>query len=470
MGVTEQLARLAIETPDETLSSGAMVESAKLKFLDTIAITVAGSRHPSTTISLEVARQMGGNPTCSIAGHADRTSSPLAGYVNAVAAHALEYDDYTKSATHMSVCLVPGSLSMAEELGLSGRAMLAGFAAGFEVEARLCHGLRPQLLDRGWHPNGVCGAVGVAVAAARMMGLDQMKTRMAIGIAASQASGVRKNVGSMGKAFHVGHGVRCGIFATLLAGGGFKVDPDIIEGDEGAGEGHDRFGMADTFNGIGNHRLHLMVEDLGESWELVKNTTNVRLHPGSTPPQAAIDAMIDLAREHDVDPDRVERIVLETTPQCRIIACYPEATDSHKARFCLPYSMAVSLIDRRAGVAQYTDERVNRPDVQGLMKRVEVATPADLAHHKGQWGEGGVNWAEARLAVHLNDGQVLKTARSFAKGFTENPATWDDLAEKYRECAGGVLAPSQADETMAMIRELDSLGNVSELMRSLQIA
>lgn len=467
MGVTEELARLAVETRYEKLTEP-IIASVKLRFLDTLGVMLAGSRHPSTLISLAVARHMGGNPAASIAGHPDRTSSPLAAYVNGVSAHALEYDDYTKGVTHVSVCLVPGSLAVAEELGCSGRRLVEGFVMGFEVESRIARGVRPWLFDRGWHPNGVLGAIGVAVAAARMMGLDRLQTQMAMGIAASESSGVRKNVGSMGKAFHVGHGARCGVFAALLARGGFQVHPEIIAGTDDTREGHDRFGFADTFNGVGNYNLDKMTEGLGEEWELAKDTTMVRLHPGATAPAAAIDGMLDLAREHDLKPEQVERIGLETTPMALAIACYPEATNSHTARFCLPYLMAVALIDRRAGLAQVSDERVKQDDVQTLMKRVQVSVPDDFQRHRGQWGEGGVNWGEMRLAVYLKDGRVLRTARSHARGWSEDPATWDDLVAKYLDCAQGVLPRSQLDETIAMVRELDRLPTVGELMAALR--
>jgi 2-methylcitrate dehydratase PrpD len=301
-----------------------------------------------------------------------------------------------------------------------------------------------------------------------LMGLDQLSLRMAIGIAASEGSGLRKNVGSMGKAFHVGHGVRCGVFAVMLAAKGFKVDPDIIEGNDDGIEGHDRFGLADTFNGIGNHDLAKMTEKLGESWELAENTTNVRLHPGSTAPGAAIDGMIDLAKQHDLQPDDVAKIELECTPQCLAIASYDTAHDSHKARFCLPYSMAVSLLDRRAGIAQYTDERVNRDDVQTLMKRVTVRVPDDLKHHRGQWGQAGVNWGEMRLAATLKNGSVVRTARSTARGWSEDPATWDDLADKFRECSDRVLSAGQVDEALDMIGRLDQLPSLAPLLRALQ--
>lgn len=461
--ITERLARFAIETPGDFLNAR-LIEEAKLRFLDTLGIMVQGAQHPAAQAATRLALHSGGNPAATLIGHGDRTSSPLAAFVNGVSAHALEYDDNTQRVGHVSVCLVPGCLAVAEETHASGRRMLEAFALGFEITSRVAKGLRPYLIDNGWHPIGIVGGQGVAVAACRLLGLDSMKTRMAMGIMASSGSGVRKNVGSMGKAFHVGHGVRAGVFAALLAREGYTVDPDIIEGAEGSAEGHQRFGLADTFNGIGRYRLDLMVDGLGEEeLELVRNTTMVRMHPGSTAPGAAIDGMIELAKSGAWRADDVVEIELECTPQCLAIAPYPEPTDEHRAKFCLPYIMAVAFADRAVGVAQYADARRQDPDVLALMSRVKVTLPDDLKHHRGQWGEGGVNWGEARLTLRLKNGEVLRRACSYAKGWPEDPASWRDLEEKFVECATGVLGAAQTREAVDMIARLERLDRVSEL-------
>jgi 2-methylcitrate dehydratase PrpD len=464
MGITEKLSRFAIETPGSAVPA-TVFESARLKYLDTLGVMVAGSRHPASVISRDLAGYLGGNPRASVIGRPERTSTELAGYLNGVSAHALEYDDYTRMVTHLSVSMVPGTLAIAEDLDLSGRHMLEAFAIGFQVATHVAKGLRPWLFDRGWHPNGIIGAIGVAVAGARMMQLDVMQTRMAIGIAASEASGLRKNVGSMGKPFHVGHGIRCGIFAALLAARGYKVDPDIIEGVADGVDGHERFGMADTFNGVGNYDLAKMEEGLGRSWHLAANQTVVRFHPGATGLASAIDGMIDLAIKHDLRADDVERIELECTAQVMSIGSYREAGDGHKARFCPPYSMAVALIDRKAGLPQYTDERVRRPDVQALMKRVSVAVPEDFRRHRGQWGEG-VNWGEMRLAVVRRDGRRHAVQRSAARGWPEQPATWDDVAAKFDECCDGVLPAGRAAACKQALQRLETM-DVRELIGTL---
>jgi len=315
LGVTEKLARMTIETEFASLPAE-VVDSAKLRILDTLAVMVAGSRHRSAQISLNVAKHMGGNPAASIVGHTLRTSTPLAAFVNGVAAHAYEYCDFSPRAyTHLSAVVAPGALPVAEEVRATGKDLLAAFACGFEVGARIGRGMAPHLFNQGWHPNAITGALGVSAAASRLMGLDLQATRMAFGLAASQGSGVRKNVGSMGKAFHHGHGARCGVFAALLAQEGYQVDPDIVEGVDN-GKGHERFGLVETFCGIGNYDLERMIEAIGEDWELGSNRTVVRLHPTSTPAQSPIDAMLDLARSSQLGAENVASIDLEVTREC----------------------------------------------------------------------------------------------------------------------------------------------------------
>lgn len=466
MGVTEQLARFAIES-DASFLTPSLIDSAKTKILDTFATMIAGSQAPSARISLATIEEIGGIPQATVIGCGHKTSMSNAGFVNGVSAHALEYDDNTAGAGHVSGCVLPGCLAVAEHLDLSGRELIEGFAIGFEVFCRIAHGLRPFIIDRGWHPQAVIGGQGVAVAACRMFRLDQMATRMAMGIVASSATGVRKNVGSMGKAFHVGNGVRAGILAAMLARNHFKVDPDIIEGSDEVADGHERFGLADTFNGIGNYRLERMIENIGTSFELSKNTTMVRLHPGSSAPAAAIDGMIDLVTDNDLDDAQVENICLECTPECLAIAPYKEPTDEYKAKFCLPYTMAVAFIDRKVGVEQYSPSRIRDQRVHRLMQRVTVTVPDDLKRHKGQWGENGVNWGEARITIRLRDGSVLQQACSHAKGWPERPASWQDLCEKFEGCATAVLGQGQIREAIATIEKLEELQSTRDLVNLL---
>lgn len=467
--VTGALAALVTETRGAALPVAA-IESARLRFLDTLGVMVAGTATPVAAIARAHLDAIGGRAEASVAGASSGAPAMLAGFANAVAAHALEYDDYTKGVTHASVCMVPGTLAVAEAVGASGRALLEAFVIGFEVEARVGQALRPRLFDRGWHPNGILGAWGVAAAAARLKGLDATQTRMAFGLAASSGSGIRRNVGSMGKPFHVGHGVRCGIEAAELAARGFRVHPNALESDPDAKDGHDRFGMADTYNGLGQHRLHLALEEIGTRWELARDTTVVRFHPGATGPSAAIDAIIDLARQHDIAPDSVAAIEAEVTGQVAAIGSYTSAGTGHEARFCLPYIFAVALLDRAVGPAQYTDARVRAADVQALMRRVSTSVPPDLARHHGQWGEGGINWGICRILVRLTDGRELRTARDTARGWSRETAGWADIRGKFDACCEGVIPRARRDALADAIAGIEALPDCRALARLLAAA
>lgn len=465
VAVTEQFSRLAVETRYEDLPQAAL-DSAKLRFLDAVACMLSGAKEPATVKSLELARHLGSAQVASVAGHPDKLSAPEAAFINAVAAHCLDYDDYTIGANHFSSIHVPAALAIGEEAGASGRQVLTAFVIGFQISTRLAWGLTPGLYRRGWQPNGPLGAPGVAAAAARILGLNVDQTRMAIGIATAQLAGARANFPSMTKALHIGHSARAGVYAAMLAQRGFTANPSMVEGS-GGDHGHERYGLAETYVGRGNYDLDKMVLRLGEEWELAQNRTFPRLYPCGTTAAPAIDAMIDLSIGHDLKADQIDHVELEMTPQA-LGANSLGATNSFDARFSMPYSVSVALIDRKAGLAQYTDERVARDDVQTLLKRVKVWSPEDFQRHYGRWGQDGINPGLTRLAVFLKDGRVLREARSHARGWPDDPVTWDTMVAKCIECAEGVISPARRDEVVSMIADLDKLPKISDLLDALR--
>lgn len=450
MGITEKLARLAIETPDEVLTQSTLLESTKLRLLDGLAIMVAGAREESTGIALDLAREWGGAAQASVAGHPDRLPAHAAGFVNGVSAHSQEYDDYTRGAGHITVAMAPGALVVAEAAGASGRDLAAGFVAGFEVVCRVARATNPHIFNRGFHQNTLWGEIGIAATSARINGLDLTQTQMALGIACSGGTGIRRNVGSMGKAYHVGHGVMNGVIAASLARRGFIIDPEAILGDDDA-PGHGKFGLLQTYNGKGNYDLSEITDGLGERWELAGDRTAICFHPGSTAPAAAVDCALDLRAEHGIDPKRIRHIALYVTPEALDRACYHMVENCYQARYSMPWSVCVALTDGKAGVAQYTDARIACGDVQALLQKTEVSVPQDLAHHVGPWA-GDVNWSEMRMTVTLDDGTVIEGARSHARGWPEDgPASFDDVAAKFSDAAEGVLSDDRRDAVIDMV-------------------
>jgi 2-methylcitrate dehydratase PrpD len=383
-----------------------------------------------------------------------------------VSAHALEYDDLTPDITHLSSSMVPGCLAVAERCDLSGKQLVEAFALGFEVAGRIALGMKSlAMLDRGFHTPGIIGGLGVSAAASRLMGLDAMSARMAIGLMASSGTGIRKNVGSAGKAFHIGNGVRAGLLAASLARKGFSVDPDVIEGID-HGHGHERFGLAESYAGSGNYSLPKMVQNLGDKFALMRIPTMVRMHPCSTVNCVLIDGIIELAVRHDLLPRDIDSIDVSCHPRLRMIAPYLEPVDSYRAKFCPPYVVAAALVDRKVGLRQFTSERIRDPDILALMRRVAIRDRNDIQEDHG-WCNGEDNWCAVRISVRLRNGRIFEEHFSQAKGWPARPASWEDLCGKYEECADGILPRGQVKESIAMIGNLTELRSVRELMRLL---
>lgn len=465
MGVTEQLARFAIAPPTGFLTP-ALIESITLKFLDTTGIMVAGAASPAARILLETVRAAGGTAESTIVGTPHRNALVQAGFVNGASAHALEYDDLTPDITHMSSSMVPGCLAAAEKLDLSGRQMVEAFALGFEVAGRISLGMKSlAMLDRGFHTPGMMGGMGVAVAASRMLGLDAMGVRMAMGLMASSGTGIRKNVGSAGKAFHIGNGVRAGLQAATLAANGFEVDPDVLEG-LAHGHGHERFGLLESYAGPGNYDFERMTSDLGAEFALTRIPTMVRMHPCSTVNCVLIDGMVELTTQHALRSTDVRSIDIACHPRLLMIAPYAEPIDSYRAKFCPRYVAAAALVDRAVGLKQFTEARIHDAEILGLMARTQIRAREDIAVDQG-WCNGEDNWCAVRISIELGDGRRVGGHFSQAKGWPAQPATWSDLRGKFEECTDGVLPPVNVRSAMEMIADLTELRSVRPLMRLL---
>src|SRR6266446_1506503 len=192
----------------------AALEWAKTGILDTVGVTLAGSAEPCAQIMLRVCTATG---PALVFGSAQRLSVTDAALVNGTASHALDFDDCSNTmGGHPSVPVLSALFPLADELGESGRDFVLAYIAGFEVETKLALAVNFHHYTKGWHPTATLGTFGAAAAAARLMGLDADKTSVALALAASFASGIKANFGTMAKPLHVGHSARNGILAARL--------------------------------------------------------------------------------------------------------------------------------------------------------------------------------------------------------------------------------------------------------------
>ena len=353
MGTTENLARWVVDTPYEDIPPEAY-EQAKKSILDYLGTTIQGSTTELGRMIIDYTQEQGGNPQARVVATEIRTSSANAAFANGTLGHAEDFDDLGGVGGHPAVVLTPTVLALGEEFRLSGRDMLAAWAIGHEIGTRLSANLRP---DRDWHPTAIFGTMASAAAASKLLGLDVHKTRMALGIAGSEAAGLRRNFGTMTKPFHPGNAARSGVVAAKLAARGFTADPDIIEG---------RQGYADNFGGV-KCNLPAVSQFLGVLNYLAAQGTRIKPWPCCGGNHQTLTGLLELLQKYEIEPDNIEHIEY-TGPEvpCTGALLRSEVHQGLEGKFCLAYNISAAIIDRKVDFGTFTDERSDKGDLQEL--------------------------------------------------------------------------------------------------------
>ena len=449
MEITRRIAEYVTGTTIEDFPPDA-VEAARGAIMDCLACMLAGSRESLADILCRYVDAESAAPAATVVGRGFRTSAANAALVNGAMAHALDYDDITQiTKTHPTAVLLPTALAAAEETGASGRDLLLGYMTGFEVACAVGETLSEAYYDDlGWHPTGPLGAVGAAAAAGRTMALDQEQMAMAVSLAASQASGLRQNFGTMTKPFHAGDAARAGVVSARLVREGFTASQDALEG---------RFGFIRAFSGGQDFNPGRVAENLGNRQYLVESGIEIKKYPCCGSAHLALDATFDLLSQSAIDPDAVDRIevMVDFDPPRSLIHSRP--VSSLEGKFSMQYCLAAALLDRRVGLQSFTDGQVLRPEAQSLIPRI------DMRRIPGN--EGLPSWTEGyhEVEVHLKDGSVLRQQAHRADSGALRGVTMDDIREKFRDCASQALSGAVAAEVLSRLERLEDEGPVSGL-------
>src|SRR5918996_2328528 len=389
------------------------VHWAKVGMLDTVGVTLAGAADPSATIVAGVLSSAGSSL---VLGTDKRVGSLDAALVNGTASHALDFDDCNNTlGGHPSAPVLPALFALADEIGASGRDFIAAYVAGFETETKISMGVNFYQYTRGWHPTSTIGVFGAAAACAKLLKLDDERTATALAIAASLASGIKSNFGTYVKPLHVGHCARNGLFAALLARGGYTASPVAFEHKQGYFE---------VFNGAGNYDADKILPAWGNPFDIVKPGIAIKQYPccGSTHP--AIDAMLELVRTHDLKPAAVERIQSWTHKRRLEHTNRPNPQSTKDAKFSVQYCLARALVDRKVAIEHFEGDAYKDPAVRSVTSLVEVA-PYTTEQFPAE------NHFGAEVKVTLRGGTVLGTKVDQPAGRTSaNPLPQERLKEK----------------------------------------
>ncbi len=416
------------------------IEIAKGGLIDALGVAVAGADTAAADVVTRWARDAGGAPLAGIIGGAFKTSPQIAARANGTIGQALDFDPPNP--------LLPVLLALGECENVSGRDWLEAYIAGYEVQSKLQLGISAKHYEHGWHSNAVFGTIGATAAAAKLLKLDAAQTGMALGIATSEAGGVRQNLGTMTKPYHAGAAAANGIIAATLARHGMTSAPDSIEGE---------FGLLRVFAFEGEYDERRIAETFGAPWNLLAHEIRIKPYPCCRAGHRALDAAIALVEKHRIPPETIERMECEVSAHVTQLMAYPSASNALEAKFCLPYCLAVAICDGQAGLRQFTNERVLDARVQALAARIRILHPDG----KSEWQTGAPLPCKVRL--FCNNNTVYEQSAGPPKGDRENPVSMPDIIAKYHECTRDFLCEADAASALSSIQTLESLADIPAL-------
>lgn len=425
------------------------IRAAKMGVFDTVGVTLAGAGEPCAQIVLRTVSAGGARGDCVVFGGDRRLPALDAALVNGTAAHALDFDDVSNSlGGHPSAPILPALFALAETLDSSGRDFLAAFVAGFETETRIARAVHFHHYEKGWHPTATLGVFGAAASCCHLLRLKPEQTAQALAIAASHASGVKANFGTMTKPLHVGHTARSGLFAALLAKDGFTANPEALEHKQG---------FLLVYNGIGNFEAGRMLADWGEPYDIVRPGIGVKQHPccGSTHP--AVDAALALRKTHHPALDQVTRIDSWTHPRRLAHTDRPDPQSGLDAKFSVQYCVARALIAGQIVLEDFEDSAWNDRATRALMAKVHAAPHPDM-------GLAGGEYLGAEIQVRLADGTVLAEKTGAALGRdADNPLPAEALAAKFANCAARALPGPAVERLARALMQLDEAASLRDV-------
>jgi 2-methylcitrate dehydratase PrpD len=414
-------------------------------FADTVACAIAGADD-------DVIRRLEGVipasfGSSSLLGRGGHMHELDAAQINGIAAHALDFDDCNLEMDgHPSVSIVPALLALGDKIDCSGADLLAAYVAGIEAEIRLARISNPAHADRGWHPTVTFGIIGAAIAAGNLLRLSPEEMAIAMGIAASCASGLRANSGTMTKPLHAGQANRNGLQAALLAKSGFTATTVVLE---------HRFGFMAAFNGGTPSDMERALDNWGKDFALLSPGIAIKQYPCCAFIHCAIDAAAELRPQIGVTAIRA--IEVELHPRRLRNIDRPHPRDGLDAKFSTQYLTARALRAGTIGLADFEPPALRDTETAALSARVCLGT-----HDEDDLSFG-------RVTVALEDGRILSAQASVAMGRgPDNPMSAAQFERKFTDCASRALSADQTARLLTALSGLSDQPSARQLTRLMQ--
>jgi 2-methylcitrate dehydratase PrpD len=456
---TQILSQFIVNTTYKDLPKP-VVAAAKRGVLDFVAVTLAGSREAVAEKITNLVKETKTNSEATVINGGFKTNAYSAAFVNGTIAHAMDYDDVLHIPPmwmgHPSVAIVPAALAVAEKNEVSGKEVILTYCQGIEIYAKVGLLCGDTAYRNGWHNTSIIGTMAAAGAAAKLLKLNELQVRRAFGIAASLASGLRQNFGTMVKPLHAGIAARNGVEAALLAETGVTSDENIFEAP---------LGFKNVFTGKHSDMSHEIpygsktittaefAKCLGNPWNILSPGMSFKICPSCRATHFGMDAASYFRQKYTVDARQISEIECHVPNHMESVLFYHNPQTGLEGKFSLEYVLARTLIDGTPRIIDFTDERVNEAKIKKLINKIKWIS---FEPEAGTFGT-------PEFIVTLKDGTKWHTKIEFPRGEPENPVNDDILIEKYQDCAGSILPQKIRTQVKDLIMNLESVENISRL-------
>lgn len=425
---------------DLKIAPPVVIDRARVAFVDTVGVMLAGSPLPPTDIVCEIVKLEGSAPTATIVGRPLRASPQLAALANGVSGHAMDFD-LTYLAGQTVAGVIPAILPVAETTGATPAEMLAAFIIAAEVAGRFYRAGVEGWRKTGWHATGVIGTTAAALACARLMKLSAAQISDLVGITASMASGLTANLGTMTKPLHSGAAARNGVMAAMLAARGFSASASALEG---------RNGYFESF--VGTFSLEPFA-DLGTRFDLAEIGYKVKPYPSGGLGHTAIDAALELRNLVKLDEVAHVDVAITKYAAQRYTDKYPQSAEN--AKFSGPYLAAYALVHGAPMLAAFTEEALHDDAVRSFAKKISLVIyqeHADLLEE-----------SPAKVTVTLTDGRKIERSNYYPSGSVQVPMTAAQIKAKFDICAAQAVDKAAAQKIYAMLSMIGEQSLAAEL-------
>ena len=460
-GITRALCEFVETLTYEAIPAEALTVARRC-ILDGLGLFVAGSDEEGVVCLAELAASQGGRAEALLIGRgATKVPATLAARVLGTAGHAHDWDDTQVShdprhiyglLTHPTVPPLTATLVMAQTLGgVDGKRFLTAFIAGYEAECKISEWMMSSHYKRGFHSSATVGTLGACVSAAKLLGLTGETLAHAIGIAASMASGIRVNFGTMSKPLHVGRAAENGVNAALLAKGGFTADPEALDGP---------WGFFQVFGGgVSPEKLD---QGFGKVFSIVEPGVSIKPYPSGILTHQSMDAMLRLVTDNDIAPETVERIDFYAGSNILNPIRYDIATNHLQAKFSMAALLAMIVIKRQAGREEFANAFIAGAAMQDMQRRIATHLDPEIEAQ-------GTDLIRSRIELTCKDGKkFVQVADTKYRGGPANPMSDADLEAKVQAATAGVIDDARRKRIVDLVKTIDSLPDAAVIAEAIQ--